>query len=66
MHQPQFNNQGAASAEQVQAAIDAGLPVIDGQQAVGIAGAGGVTWYRLADGSDVIQDADGNPAQWPA
>ena len=64
MDQPTFNTTGKASADEIQQAVNAGLPLIDSLQVVGMAQAGAVTWYRLEDGSDRILDDKGQPATW--
>lgn len=62
------------NAEITQAMIDAakagGLPVIDGKQAVATArkknpDTAAANWYALEDGSTVIRDDNGDPAEWP-
>lgn len=37
----------------------------NGQKVIAKAKLQGVTWYALADGSEIIEDKDGQPAVWP-
>ncbi|MGD1880008.1 MAG: hypothetical protein ACFB13_21200 [Kiloniellaceae bacterium] len=67
MANPTYN--GEISQEEASAAEAAGLPIIGGQQALAMATKGSpdgssVSWYMLADGSEVVQDGDGGAAVW--
>jgi hypothetical protein len=48
----------------------AGLPVVAEKQVVAHVrlrghGCGGISWYGLEDGTDIVMDDDGQVTQWP-
>lgn len=69
MATPVFNGPTMRDETTVKAAQKLGHPVIDGLQVVGHArrqepGKAAVNWYHFEDGTEVVRDDAGNPAEW--